>query len=129
MEEASEIRQDLNSLLSRAQMKLRKRRTNSDSLLQTLPPDIREMENLQVITLPDQCHKALNMHWDTVKDSLYVATLTLQDEDLPTKRKITSDVVRTINLMGWCSPSTIVIKVLLQKLWKLGLYWDEQVPV
>ena len=122
MEEASETRQDLNSLLSRAQMKLRKWRTNYDSLLQTVPPDIREKENLQAISPPDQCHKALGIHWGTVKYSLHVATLTLQDENLPTKRKIASDVARTFDLMGW---SLTLLKVFIRK---LGLDWDEQVP-
>ena len=42
LEEAVEIRQELNDMLSRAQMMLRKQRSSSKQLLQTIPDNIKE---------------------------------------------------------------------------------------
>ncbi len=51
----------------------------------------------------------------------------VQCNDEPTKRKIASDVAKTFDLLGWFAPCTIVVKVLLQELWKLNLAWDDTV--
>ena len=91
----------------------------------TIPEEFRETENFQIIPPPDQCHKALGMHWRTSTDTLHVATPTLEQKEAP---KIASDVARTFDLMGWFSLCTVTLKILLQSLWKLQLGWDDEVP-
>ena len=81
-----------------------------------------------MISAPEQCHKALGVHWDTAQDSLHVATPTLDPTDSPTKRQVASDVARTFNILGWFAPAVILIKILLQHLWQLQLGWDKMVP-
>ena len=61
-------------------------------------------------------------------DTLHVATPTLEQKEAPTKCKIASDVAHTFDLMGWFSPCTVTLKILLQSLWKLQLGWDDEVP-
>ena len=39
-----------------------------------------------------------------------------------------SDIAKTFDVLGWFSPSTIMMKMLLQKLWELKLGWDDSVP-
>ena len=59
---------------------------------------------------------------------MYVATPTLTPITGPTKQQITSGVAKTFDLLGWFAPAVIVLKILLQKLWKLGMAWDDPVP-
>ena len=89
---------------------------------------MKEKENLHTISSPDQCHKALGLHWDTRTDSFHVATPTLASSDRPSNRKIASDVARTFDLLGWFAPCTVMVKIQLQQLWKLNIGWDDPVP-
>ena len=126
--EAARIREELNSLLQKACMQLRKWRTNSPELLETILEDLREKDTLHLIAAPGDCQKALGIHWDTVKDHFHVSTPSLALNAGPTKRQVASDVARTFDLLGWFAPSVVVLKILLQSLWKLGMTWDEPVP-
>ena len=45
-----------------------------------------------------------------------------------TKRVLVSDVAKTFDILGWFSPSTIKVKMLLQQLWELKVDWDDPVP-
>ena len=128
LDEARSIRKELNDLLEKACMRLRKWRSNSEDLLSTIPEDLKETEQVQVISAPDQCHKALGVHWHTGQDTLHVATPVLKNDDVPTKRQVASDMARTFDLLGWYSPCVIQVKILLQRLWQLTLYWDQSVP-
>ena len=44
------------------------------------------------------------------------------------KRGIIADIARTFDVLGWISPSVILMKVLYQQLWGESLAWDEEVP-
>ena len=127
-EEAKEIWDELTSVLRLAGMWLRKWSSNDTGLIESIPINMREKEQHQTISPPAECHKTLGLHWDTKKDNFHVSTPRLTAEDHPTKRKIASDVARTFDLMGWFVPSTILVKIMLQILWKLKLAWDEPVP-
>ena len=124
MTEAADIREELNGLLQKACMQLRKWRTNSQDLLDTIP----EKDTLHLISVPGDCQKALGIHWDTGRDYLHVSTPSLTPHAGPTKRQVASDVAWTFDLLGWFTPSVVVLKIMLQNLWKLGMTWDEPVP-
>ena len=121
-------RKGLNHLLGKACTCLRKWRSNSQALLQTIPEELKEQENLLTIPAPGQCHKALGLHWNTAADTLHVATPQLEDNSSSTKRQVASDLARTFDILGWFAPSTVNAKAVMQRLWQLGLNWDEQVP-
>ena len=88
---------------------------------------MREEEQHQTISPPAECHRTLGLHW-ALKKTIFMSLLldSLQKTILP--RKIASDVTRTFDLMGWLAPSTVLVKIMLQNLWKLKLAWDEPVP-
>ena len=44
------------------------------------------------------------------------------------KRTLVSEIAKIYDVLGWCSPVTIKIKILLQRLWEFGVDWDEVVP-
>ncbi len=128
LEEATHLQQSLTELLSKAQMTLRKWRTNSNELRSLIPSHLLETEEYHLIQAPSQCHKTLGVHWRTTTDTLHVATPQLSAEDKPTKRQVLSDVARTFDVLGWFTPVTILLKILLQRIWSLGLDWDELIP-
>ena len=88
MQEAVKLREDLNQLLGKAQMTLRKWRSNSAELKATIPDNLMEKENVQPINAPAACHKALGVHWDTSLDTLHVAIPVFSENDVPTKRQV-----------------------------------------
>jgi hypothetical protein len=53
-------------------------------------------------------------------------------ESLPkttvTKRMIVSDVAKVLDVLGWFSPVTIKMKILLQRIWEIKLDWDDPIP-
>ena len=100
VQEAVTIRQSLNEMLSKGSMNLRKWRSNSPDLKSTIPEELLEKESVKLITAPEACHKALGVHWDTISDTLHVATPKLQATDSPTKRQVLSDITRTFDALG-----------------------------
>ncbi|XP_037930936.1 uncharacterized protein LOC119665764 [Teleopsis dalmanni] len=45
-----------------------------------------------------------------------------------TKRAILSDAGKLFDPFGWLSPVTIKAKIMIQKLWMLGISWDTEIP-
>lgn len=41
---------------------------------------------------------------------------------------MTSEIARTFDVLGFFAPSTIKVKILLQRIWEGGIGWDESVP-
>ena len=55
--------------------------------------------------------------------------LTIRDLTPPTSNSITkhADIAKMYDVFGWFSPSTIKVKILLQKAWE-EVGWDDPVP-
>ena len=62
VEEACELQYELNQLLSIGQMTLRKWRTSSSALLDTIPKELQEKSNLDILLSPTEQGKALGIH-------------------------------------------------------------------
>ncbi len=73
VEEAQQQQKQLCDLLSLAGMTLRKWRTSDDCFRQVIPPELVEMEDLNLPT-SDNAVKALGIHWNISKDNLNMAT-------------------------------------------------------
>ena len=125
VEEAVNLRQQLNELLSRAKFTLRKWRSSSAAVLDTIPKSLRESETTQ--SLPSGQHKALGIHWDTGQDTFHVATPALQNSLIITKRTIASEVAKVYDILGLFSPTILQAKLLLQCLWLIQAGWDDPV--
>ncbi len=128
LDEAIIKREQSTELVGRACMNLRKWRSNNQKLLDTIPEESKEKESTQLVASPSDCHKTLGIHWDTVQDTLHVSIPDVTPISHPTKRQIASEIPRVFDLLGWFAPALISLKILLQKLWKLGMVWDEPVP-
>ena len=128
-EEAMELYSSLRSILSKAGFNLCKWRSNSTAVLNSIPPDLQE--KLPVKELTDShspSHpKALGLEWNSRLDLMAPAIQPPADYRI-TKRGVVSDVSKTFDILGWISPSVLVMKLLYQKLWQLKTGWDEQIP-
>lgn len=96
--------------------------------MDSIPSEMREKAQTQLIMAPELCHKALEIHWDTTRDTVHIATPVLDKIDRPTKRQVASDVARMFDVLGWYSPLIISVKILLQRLWKEKIEWDQVIP-
>ena len=56
-----------------------------------------------------------------------ISTSGINEEPL-TKRVLVSNIARMFDVLGCCSPSIILMKILFQRLWEQNLEWDEPVP-
>jgi len=120
VEEAVSIRTQLCDLLITAGMTLRKWRSSSKSLIETIPEDIVESENL-LISPTDKPIKALGINWNVTTDEFIVSTPQTDPEQIVTKRTIASNFGKVYDILGFFSPVTISGKFLLRQIWQLQL--------
>ena len=93
-------------------MILWKRRSSSDKLLGTIPEALKKAGNLFLTPNPTECSKVLGIYWNTVENTLHVATPELKEEGAPTKRQVAFAVARTFGVLGWFAPTTVTLKIL-----------------
>ena len=72
--------------------------------------------------------KALGIHWDSRRDTLRVSVPTNDIPEVSTKRTVASQYAQVYDVLGLYSPIPVKAKILLQKLWKEKLGWDEPLP-
>ena len=75
--------------------------------------------------------KLLGYQWDTEADVLFVkdiATTTDPTTAATTKRKVVQTLATPFDPMGHLAPILVPGKTFLQKLWKLPLTWDQELP-
>ncbi len=129
LDSAIQLRSELSQLLSQSGMLLRKWRSNSSKLLNSIPPDLHEDNSQVSISPPSQAHKALGLHWDTVCDNLHIAVPSLSVSPGPvTKRMIAARTAGVFDVLGLFSPTVVLARCIFQQTWKLGLSWDSPVP-
>ena len=128
MNEAVKLRTELNGLLAEAGMKLRKWRSNSTDVLDTIPEELKESSGLQIVAEPSYGSKTLGIYWDTVSDNMHVSVPSVDSKTNPTKREVASSAAKVFDTLGWFAPAVVWVKVLLQKVWESGVDWDDPIP-
>ncbi|GFX94569.1 integrase catalytic domain-containing protein [Trichonephila clavipes] len=73
----------------------------------------------------ESTQKILGLFWDLNEDSFKVRAV-LSDQ-VSTKRQMLSIIAHIFDPLGFVSPSTIILKIILQDLWKAGLDWDDEI--
>ena len=72
--------------------------------------------------------KTLGVEWNTNLDQFRLTVADLPStERVITKRLLVSDIAKVYDVLGWFSPSIIMAKILLQRLWEQKVGWDESV--
>lgn len=126
--EAKEAQNQLMQMLRSGGFELKKWSSNSDELMTNLPATHRR--NTQPLSINfDDVIKTLGIYWHPHQDLFrFKVNLTPSNNLTPTKRILLSDVAKLFDPLGWLAPSVILAKIMFQKLWLLGISWDEKLP-
>ena len=127
-EEAIELQRQLQGLFSRGGFLLRKWNSSDQSVLQQVPPELRASHSMHVIPDAEEYTKTLGIEWNVSMDHFRLTVADLPPIENVTKHVLVSDVAKTFDVLGWFSPSTIKVKILLQRLWEMKVDWDDPVP-
>ncbi|GAB0086366.1 hypothetical protein DMENIID0001_004160 [Sergentomyia squamirostris] len=125
-EEAERSIQELTELLKTAGLSLAKWNSNNSSLLASFQ---REVQQDEIVFLPDLTTKTLGMKWNTVTDSFYYDYTPRQSEFEATKRNTFSVVASLFDPLGLIGPTILLGKMLLQQTWAHeDNNWDAPLP-
>ena len=128
VDEAITLQQQLQELFSKAGFLLRKWRSSELTVLERIPPDLRDSQSMQQIPNTGEYTKTLGIEWNSSKDHFRLTIAKLPPIEHVSKRFLVSDVAKTFDILGWFSPTMIKVKILLQQLWELKVSWDDTVP-
>ncbi|XP_065085820.1 uncharacterized protein LOC135707835 [Ochlerotatus camptorhynchus] len=136
VEEAIELRQQLEALLAKGGFQLRKWASNEETVLDGLAPENRALK-ASIDLDRDQCIKSLGLHWEPASDQLkYHIELPADSSDSPlTKRIALSQIARLFDPLGLLGPVVISAKLFMQALWTLKdddgkvWNWDQELPM
>lgn len=93
---------------------MRKWSSNCADLLRSIPDEMKEFSSAVSINDEDFV-KALGLQWHPVSDCFsFVVAFPMSDK--PTKRSLLSDASKLFDPLGWLAPTTIIAKIIFQKL-------------
>ena len=114
---------DGEKVMNRAGMSFAKCSSNSETVSEMF---LKEFESKHLDT---DSVKVLGLKWMKIVDCFRFDGVDVPPSLQITKRTVLSFVARLFDPLGFLNPYIMMIKVLFQKLWKLGLGWDEELPV
>lgn len=117
----------LRHLMTSGGFELKKWASNSNELLNHLPPDFCECQLPLELNL-DQHIKTLGIYWNPVSDQFNFKVAFNTSQTIPSKRQFLSDAARLYDPLGWLAPSVILVKMMFQQLWQMSLEWDTIIP-
>ncbi|XP_054276868.1 uncharacterized protein LOC128995865 [Macrosteles quadrilineatus] len=125
LEKTKKVKTELISLLESGGFQLRKWSSNSQELLQDVPSHHQELI-FRDDKLENPSIKVLGLKWNPISD---VFSYEVHVEQLPTtKRSLLSQVSKVYDPLGLITPVVLWAKCLIQKIWTLGLDWDQTLP-
>ncbi|XP_054720625.1 uncharacterized protein LOC129230249 [Uloborus diversus] len=105
---------------------LRKWVSNDPDVLATISKELQAIDSKHTIN-DDQPVKILGIAWLPDVDK-FTFTITVNEMEVWTKRKVLSEVAKIFDPLGWLAPTVIISKIFLQELWSHHLSWDEELP-
>ncbi|XP_054745734.1 uncharacterized protein LOC129250115 [Anastrepha obliqua] len=126
MAEVLNIKLQTTSLLTRGSFKLRKWCSNSPDILRDIP-DVDKEKFLKFDDGSD-ITKALGLVWDPHKDKLLFLFVPQREFGKNSKRSDLSTLARCYDPLGLMGPTLTKAKILLQRMWRDKLEWDESLP-
>lgn len=121
--EAKETVNQITEIMNQYGMKLRKWKSNNNTLLDTIPPKDKEESTDHSSTF-----KTLGIQWQPATDQFIFLPSPLNNSKCWTKRTILSDISKLFDPLGWLAPCVILAKMFMQNLWRLPITWDDELP-
>lgn len=75
----------------------------------------------------NQTVSVLGLQWDRLADQLSINHKGINTPEKVTKRNALSVVQKIYDPIGFTAPATLPMKLVLQRLWKSGIKWDQEV--
>lgn len=126
VDEAITLSQELSHTLKKGGFILTKWASNSIEVMKSIEEDKRSV-NANIDLNLDGTIKALGITWNLKTDQFqYNCNFPANTKPI-TKRNILSDIQKLFDPLGWIAPSTVMAKILIQKLWLERLQWDDEV--
>ena len=122
------LQKQLHSLFACGGFVLRKWNSSDPSVLASIPSELRETSDVHPISDSNDYTRTLGVKWNTTEDSFYVSVSKLSPSEQATKRALVSDIAKVFDVFGWFAPAIVPMKILLQRIWELGVGWDDPVP-
>lgn len=126
LETAELAKNQLIALFKLGGFHLRKWVSNNAQLLSDLPSQDCLTGSVSLDSSESSTLKVLGLQWNPSLDAFFFE---IKPSERPcTKRSILSELARVFDPLGFLSPITIQIKSYIQKLWILGIGWDQTPP-
>ncbi|KAJ0169480.1 hypothetical protein K1T71_015067 [Dendrolimus kikuchii] len=122
--EAIQIYEEMNKLMKSGGFELQKWSSNNHKLLEYIGTD-KHLPTNSVAIQQDKKEKVLGLCWNKETVNFEYSINLPEVKGKFTKRQVLSDIARLYDPMGWIAPVVIVAKLFIQKLWKSGLDWDD----
>lgn len=121
-----DLQRDLMAVLAKHGFELKKWTSNCDEVLARIDPSSRSETTIPFENSEDAYVRVLGSHWDPAHD--VIGYHVSSELGVYTKRGVLSVIARLYDPIGMLAPVTFWAKDLLQRLWKLGLHWDSELP-
>ncbi|UYV71685.1 hypothetical protein LAZ67_9000041 [Cordylochernes scorpioides] len=125
IQEAKSLVAELSSLLNKGGFKLRKWPSNNKEVLSSLSQEIINDTNSKLLE-EDSSIKLLGLVWNKIQDTFNVQVNPLNFE-VTTKRQLLSAIAKIYDPLGLLSLTTVLLKIMIQQLWKRKTSWDEPI--
>ena len=127
IESVIRLQKELQSLFSCAGFLLRKWNSSEATVLEQIPTELKDLSPTQEISVADTYTRTLGVEWNATTDHFRLTIGSMPQLHILTKRSLVSDVAKTFDVLGWFSPSIILMKILLQQTWEMKIGWDDPV--
>ena len=125
IESAKSLIEDLIKLFNAGGFELRKWSSNEPHAISHLPDSLKASSIHQSLN-PDSSQRILGLEWNLQSDTLRVQVT--KEISVNTKRELLSVIAKIFDPLGILAPSTLLLKTLLQEVWKTKLSWDDPLP-
>ncbi|XP_053682608.1 uncharacterized protein LOC128733054 [Sabethes cyaneus] len=126
VEQAIQLRNELNELLQKGGFCLRKWNSNDPKALADLPQELLGTKTSHKFD-SEETIKTLGISWEPASDLFSFDVAVNLHSGPATKRSVLSTIAQLFDPLGLIAPVIVQAKILLQHLWLLSLKWDEEV--
>ena len=113
VEGAIDLQKQLQEPFTCRRFLMQKWKASEPAVLQDVDTSLLDPQTAQTIQDPEGFSKTLGLEWSAQLDSFRLTVAEIPHLTVLTKRAIVSDVAKTFDVLGWFSPSIIVVKILL----------------